>query len=118
MPDPLAQVNNEIDQLLKGSILEALEFHKNHHVSSKDLEKELSITWHQGKENVRQCPTCSLYNQTLVPTGTNPKDIQRNDIWQMDVFHFTEFSKVKYVHHTINTYSGYKWANADSVITH
>ena len=87
-------------------------------LAAKIQRKNSLIIWQQGKENVRQCPTCSLYNQTPLPTGTNPKDTQRNDIWQMDVFHFTEFGKVKYVHHTINTYSGYKWANADSVITH
>ena len=42
----------------------------------------------------------------------------------MDVFYFTEFGKLKYVHHTIDTYSGLQWATAlysemaDSVITH
>ena len=42
----------------------------------------------------------------------------------MDVFHFMEFGKLKYVHHTIDTYSGFQWATAlssekaDSVITH
>ena len=42
----------------------------------------------------------------------------------MDVFHFTEFGKLKYVYHTIDTYSGFQWAtalsseNTDSVITH
>ncbi|KAL6091374.1 hypothetical protein STEG23_027112 [Scotinomys teguina] len=42
----------------------------------------------------------------------------------MDVFHFVEFGKLKYVHHTIDTYSGFQWATAlssekaDSVITH
>ena len=42
----------------------------------------------------------------------------------MDVFHFAEFGKLKYVHHTIGTYSGFQWATAlssektDSVITH
>jgi hypothetical protein len=39
----------------------------------------------------------------------------------MDVFHFTEFGKLKYVHHTIDTYSGFQWATAlekaDSLIT-
>ena len=73
---------------------------------------------------MKQRPTCLLYNQTPLPTGTNPKHTQRNDIWQMDVFHFTEFGKLKYVHHTIDTYSGFQWATAlpsekaDSVITH
>lgn len=68
--------------------------------------------------NVRQCATCSLDNQTPVPAGPKPKGSQRRDIWQMGAFHFTEFCKVKYVHHTINTYSGFKWATADPVITH
>ena len=42
----------------------------------------------------------------------------------MDVFHFAKFGKLKYVHHTIDTYSGFQWATAlssekaDSVITH
>ena len=42
----------------------------------------------------------------------------------MDVFHFAEFGKLKYVHHIIDTYSGFQWATAlssekaVSVITH
>ena len=42
----------------------------------------------------------------------------------MDVFHFTEIGKLRYVHHTIDTFSGFQWAialsseKADSVITH
>ena len=42
----------------------------------------------------------------------------------MDVFHFTVFDKLNYVHHTIDTYSGFSWATAlvsekaDLVITH
>ena len=73
---------------------------------------------------MRQCPTCSLYNQTPLLTGSNPKGTQRNEICQMDVFHFTEFGKLKYVHHTIDTYSGFQCDSAlssekaDSVITH
>lgn len=41
----------------------------------------------------------------------------------MDVFHFAEFGKLKYVYHTTDTYSGFQWATAlssekaDSVIT-
>ena len=42
----------------------------------------------------------------------------------MDVFHFAEFGKLKYVHHTIDTISGFQWTTAlssekaDSVITY
>ncbi|KAL6036096.1 hypothetical protein STEG23_018017 [Scotinomys teguina] len=124
LPGPLAQGNDEIDKLLIGNVLEASEFHKKHHVNSKGLKRDFSITWQQAKEIVRKCPTCSFYNQTPLPAGCNPKGTQRNEIWQMDVFHFAEFGKLKYVHHTIDTYSGFQWATAlssekaDSVITH
>ena len=63
-------------------------------------------------------------NQPPLPTETNPKGIQRNEIWQMDMFHFTEFGKLKYVRQTIDTYSDFQWATAlssekaDSVIMH
>ena len=30
----------------------------------------------------------------------------------MDVFHFADFGKLKYVHHNIDTYSGFQWATA------
>jgi hypothetical protein len=42
----------------------------------------------------------------------------------MDVFHFADRGKLKYVQHTIDTYSGFQWASAvssektDSVNTH
>ena len=64
------------------------------------------------KEIIKRCPTCSFYSQTLLTTETNPKGTQRNDIWQMDVFHFAEFGKLKYEHHTTDTYSGFRWAIA------
>ena len=93
-------------------------------MNNKGLKKEFPITWQQAKEIIKRCPTCSLYNQTPLPTETNLKGTQRNEIWQMDVFHFSEFGKLKYVHHTIDTYSGFQWATAlssektDSVITY
>ena len=64
LPGPLAQDNAEIDQLLIGSMLKASEFHKKHHINSKNLKKQFSITWQQAKEIIKRCPTCSLYNQT------------------------------------------------------
>lgn len=42
----------------------------------------------------------------------------------MAMLHFTEVGKLKYVHHTIDTYSGFQWASAlssekaDSVVMH
>lgn len=54
---------------------------------------------------IRKCATSSLYNQTLLTVGSKSKCFQRNEIWQMGVFQFSEFGKLKYMHHTMNIYS-------------
>ena len=60
----------------------------------------------------------------FAPPGVNPRGLQSNQIWQIDVVFISSFGKQKYVHHTIDTYSHFQWAaalsseKADSVITH
>ena len=65
-----------------------------------------------------------LYIQTPLHAGLNPNGTQRNEIWQMNVSQFAECGKLKYVHHIIGTYSGFKCAStlssekADLIITY
>lgn len=88
------------------------------------MKNKFSITWWQAKETVKNFPNCSLYNQIPLSAGSNPKSTQRNEIWHIDAFHLTEFGKLKYVHHTIGTYSWFQWSSAlnsekaDFAITH
>ena len=55
--------------------------------------------------------------------GKNPQGLLPNHIWQMDVTHVTDFH-LRYVHVTIDTYSGFMMATAQTgeatkhVITH
>lgn len=57
-----------------------------------------------------------MYNQTPLTSGSYPKG--------NGLFHCVEFEKLKFIHLTIDTYSGFQWATAfssekvDSVITH
>jgi hypothetical protein len=48
--------------------------------------------------------------QTPLPAGYNPKGIlkNKNKIYQMDGLYFAEFGKLKYVHHSIDTYPGFQ----------
>ena len=75
------------------------------YVNSKGLKKKFSITWQHAMEIIKACSTCSFNNQTLLPIGTKPKSTQRNGIWEINMFHFAEFGKLKFVHHIIDTYS-------------
>lgn len=112
MPRPLAHGNDKIDKLLIGNVLEVSKFHEKYHINGRGLKKKISITWQQAKEIIKKCPTCSLYNQILLPAGSNPKVTNRNDIWHMDVFYFAGSGKQRYVYHTIDMYSGFQWATA------
>ena len=70
LPGLLEQDNDEIDQLLIGSILEASNFlFKNTMLTAKVYKKIFSITWQEAKKIEKKCPTCPLYNQTLLPAG-------------------------------------------------
>jgi hypothetical protein len=71
-----------------------------------------TLTWDQCRHIIRGCPTCS----TLLPlgpnTGINLHGLKANHIWQTDVTHIPQFGTLKYVHVTVNTYSGVLFATA------
>ncbi|KAK1338626.1 hypothetical protein QTO34_019280, partial [Cnephaeus nilssonii] len=46
--------------------------------------------------------------------GVNPRGLLPNEIWQMDVTYISEFGNLKYVHVTIDTYSGFIFATLHS----
>jgi hypothetical protein len=59
---------------------------------------------------VKQCPKCI----TLSPVphlGVNPRGLMPNHIWQMDITHYAEFGKLKYIHVCIDTCSGFLFAS-------
>ena len=61
-------------------------------------------------DTVKQCPKCI----TLSPVphlGVNPRGLMPNHIWQMDVTHYAEFGKLKYIHVCIDTCSGFLFAS-------
>lgn len=97
---------------------------KKNHINGRGLKNFHQLATSQRSN--KKSPICSLYNQILLPAGSNPRGTKRNDVWQMDAFHFAEFGKLRYIYHTTDTYtySGCKLATAlssekaDCVITH
>jgi hypothetical protein len=59
---------------------------------------------------VKQCPKCITFSP-VPPLGVNPRGFRLNHIWQMDVTHYAEFGKLKYVHVCIDTCSGFLFAS-------
>lgn len=90
-------------------MLEASKYHeKKRHINSKGLKKKKFFFCHlkQAKRIIRKCPTCSFYNQAPSPAGRNTSHTERTEIWQMDVFHFTDFGILRFKHHPIDTHPG------------
>lgn len=46
--------------------------------------------------------------------GVNPRGIKPNQLWQMDVTHIPEFGRLKFVHVSIDTFSGFMMATAQT----
>ena len=51
---------------------------------------------------------------TCTSFGGNPQGLLPYHIWQINVTHVTEFGKLRYVHVTIDTYSGFLMLTAQT----
>ena len=65
---------------------------------------------------IKACSSCaSLINTpALQMLGTNPRGLKSNALWQIDVTHIPQFGRQKYVFVTIDTYSHFIWATAQT----
>ena len=112
LPGPLAEGNDCIHRaLISDPVALAKCDHEKFHLSSQTLRlPRLKITKEQARMIVKQCPKCI----TLSPVphlGVNPRGLMPNHIWQMDVTHYAEFGKLKYIHVCIDTCSGFLFAS-------
>lgn len=121
LPGPLAQGNDLADSAT-GLIMSlqtsdplraAQEAHDIHHLNSQTLRQKFHITREQAREIVKSCKNCL----TLLPEphlGVNPRGLVPGQLWQMDVTHVPSFGKLKFVHVSIDTFSGFIFASAHS----
>lgn len=122
LPGPLATGNHLADLATRSFVAltlqvdplqEATTAHALHHLNAQTLRLMFKITREQARQIVRQCPSC--VSLLLVPhLGVNPRGLVPNAIWQMDVTHIPSFGQLKYVHVTIDTFSGFICASAQT----
>ena len=93
----------------------ARETHSLYHQNAKGLVRQFGIRIGEAKAIVRACPVCSHHNGgSGLGCGVNPRGLEINEIWQMDVTHLPSFGRLKYVHVTIDTYSKFIWATTQT----
>ena len=113
LPRPIARGNSVADEYTRSlfvfisasPVQLAADFHRNFHVNAGTLKQKFRITWEQAREIVLRCPHCvSLLLQRLI--GVNPQGLKPLHVWHVDVTHIPELGNLKYVHVSIDTYSG------------
>lgn len=113
---PLSEGNMQTDlatraqlTFLVSAVNKAQRAHSLHHLSAQTLRLMFKITREQAHQIVKQCPACVTYFP-IPHLGVNPRGLIPNELWQMDVTHILEFGNLKYLHVTIDTFSGFIFA--------
>ena len=85
--------------------------HTLHHLNAQTLRLRFNITREQARQIVKKCKNCLI----LLPEshlGVNPWGLVPGELWQMDVTHIPSFGKLKFVHVSIDSFSGFLCASA------
>ncbi|NXY10458.1 PO113 protein, partial [Pteruthius melanotis] len=86
--------------------------HQLHHQNAPGLVRQFNLTRDQAKAIVTGCPQCHKCALPSMPTGVNPRGLSSCEVWQTDVTHFAPFGRQKYVHVSVDTFSGAVFASA------
>ncbi|XP_012892095.1 PREDICTED: uncharacterized protein LOC106001575 [Dipodomys ordii] len=112
LPGPMAKCNALADQAARAVALVAADpvelakdFHRLYHVPANTLRRRYNLPRHVARDIVKACKSCVTF---LHPphVEVNPRGLRPNALWQMDVTHLTEFGKLKYLHVSVDTFSG------------
>ncbi|RMC20011.1 hypothetical protein DUI87_00857 [Hirundo rustica rustica] len=120
LPGFIAEGNRKADALaapaemapLPNIFMQAKLSHQLFHQNAPGLVHRFHLTWEQARAIVAACPSCS---QQAVPTlhaGVNPRGLRSCEVWQTDVTHFPQFGRQKYIHVSVDTFSGAVFASA------
>ncbi|NXS94806.1 POK10 protein, partial [Jacana jacana] len=80
--------------------------HSFFHQNAQGLSKQFQIPLTQAKDIICACPECHRLTPFPAHTGVNPHGLRSNNIWQSDVTHYSPFGRLKYVHVSVDTFSG------------
>ncbi|XP_064285402.1 uncharacterized protein LOC135305595 [Passer domesticus] len=86
--------------------------HQLFHQNAPGLVRQFHLSRDQAKAIVATCPHCQSFQLPSIPSGANPRGLRSCEVWQSDVTHIAEFGKMKFVHVSVDTFSGAVFASA------
>ncbi|KFO54197.1 hypothetical protein N302_13395, partial [Corvus brachyrhynchos] len=120
LPGPIAEGNRRADALamavhspnLPDTFAQAKLSHQFFHQNVPALIRMFNIHRDQARAIVATCPNCQHYQVPLLGTGVNPHGLSSCQLWQTDVTHVSQFGRLKYIHVSVDTFSGAVFASA------
>ncbi|KGL93319.1 hypothetical protein N301_13637, partial [Charadrius vociferus] len=112
LPGFIAEGNQRADmltlpvQVLPDRVAQAKLSHSFFHQNAGGLKRQFGLTSQQEPNIIDVCPDCQRHSFPSIAGGVNPRGLQSLQLWQTDVTHYPEFGKLKYVHSSIDTFSG------------
>ncbi|TRZ13214.1 hypothetical protein HGM15179_013888, partial [Zosterops borbonicus] len=85
--------------------------HQLFHQNAPGLVRRFHLTRDQARAIVATCPSCQQHAMPTMHAGVNPRGLSSNEVWQMDVTHIPQFGRMKYVHVSVDTFSGAVFAS-------
>lgn len=86
--------------------------HQQFHQNAPALVRQFHLRRDQARAIVSTCPNCQESALPSLTSGVNPRGLRSCEVWQMDVTHLPEFGRFKYVHVSVDTFSGAVFASA------
>lgn len=120
LPGPLVEGNKRADTLaapvqfanLPNIYQQAKISHQQFHQNVPALVRMFHLKRDQARAIVATCPNCNRLAMPSLGSGANPRGLQSCELWQTDVTHVPEFGRQKYVHVSVDTFSGAVFASA------
>ena len=100
--------NEQADKLISFATPE--EQHALLHNNAGSLHHLWNIPYRQAKEIISNCSTCRPLYLGPITQGINPRSLQPNELWQMDITHCPELSPSSFLHVCIDTNFSFIWA--------
>ncbi|NWI78642.1 POK8 protein, partial [Dryoscopus gambensis] len=86
--------------------------HQHFHQNAPALVRQFQLRCDQARAIVATCPKCSKLAAPSLGIGVNPRGLNSCEIWQTDVTHVPQFGRFKFVHVSVDTFSGAVFASA------
>ncbi|RMC03540.1 hypothetical protein DUI87_20740 [Hirundo rustica rustica] len=80
--------------------------HQLFHQNAPGLVRQFHLTREQARAIVSVCPSCQQHALPALSAGANPRGLNSCEVWQTDMTHIMSFGRQRYVHVSVDTFSG------------